>query len=172
MQKEYTIQQSLDENTVRKAASKLLFTKRLMTAAIACFFVLLLNGVGIYEDLQQKEYGFLTFFPLIICAFLVIALLNFFNKKVKTDYRKNIRFHKNITFTFSGEGIYAKGEGFENRTPWSDCEKIEETDDWLLIYKSKQQYQIIDKKQIRDIDMDELRFFFRSLEQQIKVSLK
>ena len=139
---------------------------------VAALIILGINVVNIQEVFETGNLSFLTFLPFLIAAILVIALISFFRKKLKSDYYKNIRFYKDVTFIFSVDGIFAKGEGFENRTPWNECEKITETDDWFLIYKSKYQYQIIDKKQIRDLSIDELRNFFESLEQKIRVSLK
>ncbi|AWH85074.1 hypothetical protein HYN59_08015 [Flavobacterium album] len=172
MSQQYTIHQSLNEETVRKAASKLLFTRKLTILMLVLIIFSSINAVNIYDGFNETEYSILTFFPFIICFVLIIALLFFFKKKIKNDYRKNIRFYRNITFTFSSEGMFAKGEGFENRMPWNDFEKITETEDWFLLYRNKVQYQIIDKKQITDFSIEDLKSFFRSLNPKVKVSLK
>jgi hypothetical protein len=172
MREEYIIHQSLDEKTLIKVSAKILTGGRLF---IYLIIFLLFVGINFYTDTLNYEDGeidLVSYIPLVI-PFIVVAGIWYSTKKtILKNYKKNPRYYNNITFTLSQESFKIEGKDYHNINQWENYSKIKETRDWFLIYINKYQAHVIDKAQIKDFTMDELKSFFISLKPKIKVSLK
>lgn len=171
MEKEYIINQSVDEKTLVKASAKIFLMGRLLIYMVILIFII---SVNIYTSFKYdyENVDVITFLPFLI-PFFIVGLVWFSTKKaIHKNYARNPRYFNNITLTLSDNSLKIEGKDYLNSNPWVNYIKIKETDKWFLIFINKYQAHIIDKAQITNFPIEELRSLFRQLPQKIKVSLK
>ncbi|WP_415328309.1 YcxB family protein [Chryseobacterium sp. MMS23-Vi53] len=62
-----------------------------------------------------------------------------------------------ISYTFTDENIYTKGETFEGDFTWKTVHKVKENKEWFLIYQSAQVMNMVPKKYFTKYQISELR---------------
>lgn len=89
----------------------------------------------------------------------------------KKYFYSNARLQETIEYEFTPEELKIKGETFNSNMGWSKTNRIEEKNDWFLIYQSQQTANMIPKKDLSEAQIIELRNFFKGLEN-VKTRLK
>ncbi len=89
----------------------------------------------------------------------------------KRNFTSNQRLQEAIEYELSKEKLKIKGESFNSELEWSKTNRIEELNNWFLIYQSKITANIIPKQNLSETEIEEMRKIF--LEQKnLKLKLK
>jgi YcxB-like protein len=169
MEKEFIIKQSLSEETLQRASTRILFRSRIVIYLVAVLFMFSANVVMAYQD---SAVDLSTFIPFLIIVLAFAAVWYSTRKAISKSYKKNPRYFTDITMTLTPDTIKLEGLDYQNTVEWESYAKIKETKEWFMIFINKQQAHVIDKAQLKGFTVDDLREFFRSLPPKIKVSLK
>lgn len=169
MREEFVINQSLDEKTIIKASARIFLRGRIIVYMFILFVFILVN---IYTSLiyDNENINILTFAQILIPLIVTAGIWYSTKMTIHKNYIKNPRYFNNVILTLSVKSFKTEGKDYFNNTPWVNYVRIKETEKWFLIFMNKHQAHIIDKAQIKNFSIDELRTFFKQLP--IKVSLK
>ena len=125
-----------------------------------CVTIIYLSGT--LPILFQKDYSPWT---NIIFGFLFLVAIPFsvyFSSK--RNYFATKRLHEQIEYEFSNETMKLTGESFNTEMKWDQTYKIEELNNWFLIYQSKKTANLIPKTNLTAEQIQNLRNIFKSLE--------
>lgn len=146
----------------------LFFCKKIFKAILIFYAILILIFIfqfGIsylnLSELVSSSYPFLILFPIA----LVFTIYRYTKKTLS-----NTKLKENINIKLNNESIEDIGETFNMKYFWKDIFKIEEKNDWFLIYITKDMAKVIRKADLKDNQYNELKELFNSLN--IKKSLK
>jgi hypothetical protein len=81
---------------------------------------------------------------------------------LKNVFYSNKQIQESISYTFTNESIYTKGETFDGDFTWDTVYKVKENKDWFLIYQSAQVMNMVPKKYFAKEQILELRNIIKS----------
>lgn len=87
--------------------------------------------------------------------FLILILRSYFSFKKAFYSNKNIQ--EKISYRFTDEKVYLKGETFESDFAWQNVFRVKENKDWFLIYQSRTTMNMIPKKYFEKNQIHEIR---------------
>ena len=87
-------------------------------------------------------FPYLQIGVLILVFFIMIYFVYYSTKRMINN---NPRLNENIQYVINSEYISEKGDSFEMKHFWKDIVKIEEKDNWYLIYIQKIRALVIRK---------------------------
>lgn len=127
----------------------------IFSVIILVFFILNLQNSSQESDEILKQ-AILWFFVV----FVFMAVRSYF--RLKNIFLSNKRIQEEISYTFTGEKVFAKGETFETDFLWTSVYRIKEDKDWFLIYQTKTVMNMIPKKYFNENEILELRNLIRN----------
>ena len=106
---------------------------------------LFVNLIGVMFIGTYFFYGSDIWFPLFALLFLsYLPIVVYLNAKKAYNSAKTL--HEQTIYTFTPEGLEAKGETSDFTIKWQSLHKIKETKDWFLLYTNMQSAMVIPKK--------------------------
>lgn len=117
---------------------------------ILVFFVL-----NFYNSSQEFNGIFRQASIWFAVVFVFIIIRSYFS--LKNAFLSNQKIQEEITYTFTEEKIFAKGETFENDFMWNTVYRVKENKEWFLIYQSKTTMNMVPKKYFSENEILELR---------------
>lgn len=166
MEKETTINQSLDSNQLAKINILVLYSSKLKYfiwligfAILSQFFFAFYNP----SSLTSKNFEIKDVLPILTLPLTYYFIWNSIKKSAKKAYETNDRFFKNVNYFFDNNHFKIKGENFENSYLWNEIKKIKETKNWILIYTNEYQATAIDKNQQKKEIIKEIKELLNSL---------
>lgn len=113
------------------------------------FFILKDFNEGSEKEIYQSS----SFWLIIICVF--ISSRSYL--RLRRSFYSNKKIQENISYTFTNEKMYVKGETFEAEVIWNTVYKVKENKNWFLIFQSAQIMNMIPKKYFTENQISELR---------------
>ncbi len=126
-----------------KNKSLKIFMIILLFMSIIPMFLLLTN------DPLNSELK-ISFKPNLFLILFVILFNSFFYYTAKKRFLGNSIASETIEYQFDEVNFYSKGESFSSQFSWSKIYKVENLKNWILIYHSEVQMNIINKKDISE----------------------
>ena len=120
-----------------------------------------------YGTSVNNSWPFAMFGSIFLIASIPISVY----LRSKKYFYSNARVQETIEYEFTPEELKVKGETFNSNMGWSKTNRIEEKNDWFLIYQSQQTANMIPKKDLSEAQIIELRNFFKGLKN-VKMKLK
>lgn len=117
---------------------------------ILVFFVL-----NFYNSSQESEGVLKQASIWFAVVFVFMIVRGYF--RLKNAFLSNQRIQEEITYTFTDEKVFAKGETFESDFLWNAVYRVKENKDWFLIYQSKTTMNMIPKKYFSENEIVDLR---------------
>jgi hypothetical protein len=141
--------------------------------------VLFINILGLLFLISSLSYflGLYKYYSEPPIAQLSFGLVFTILTPVTTYYRANNNFNsaarlkEMITYTFTGEMIYINGESFKTEMTWDKLYKIQELNNWILIYTNNITANIIHKGAFSDAQLNTFREMVSKLKT-TKIKLK
>jgi len=130
----------------------LLYTKS-STKIITGIFLLFFLIATFRTTSLRTNYFFMIIYPLIILG--MNPLMTYFN--ARRTFANNKTNGETIEYNFDDSFLATKGETFSTEVTWSNIYKVTETDNWLLIWRNKQQANPIPKKNISEGQLKEIK---------------
>jgi len=115
-----------------------------------CFSILYFIGLFEYFDNPPYTQLFLGLF----FTFIIPASVYF---QAKRAFSANSRLTELIIYTFTPDKIYIDGESFKSEMTWDKLYKIQELNNWVLIYTSKTAAHIIIKDSFSESQLIQFR---------------
>ena len=132
------------------------------------FFMIAIGCVtyfGITNDTEKMTFQFVIGIILIfLTPYKVFAT-------TKRNFNSNQRLQEEIEYEFTNEKMKIKGESFNSEFDWYNTNKIEELNNWFLIYQSSTTGNLIPKKNLSKTEIEQLRNIFNE-QKNIKLKLK
>lgn len=87
----------------------------------------------------------------LVFGFFIVAFIPFsIYRTGKKNFYSHGRLHEKIIYEFTDEEIKQMGETFSLNTGWTKIYKIQERNNWILIYQSRQLFNLIPKESFGD----------------------
>jgi hypothetical protein len=123
--------------------------------AVFLLTISILSYTGYYKNLESPIVDF------TIGSFILFAIPFLIFVKNKKDFSGESRIKENIEFDVTNEKIKMTGESFKTEFDLNKVFKIEELSNYFLIYHTKQNYNVIPKSDLTEIEIFDLRSIFR-----------
>lgn len=126
------------------------------------FFIFLVTKDHIYitekGDFQFNgtlgDISFKVFLFLLMFGSLIFSIYRSTKKQIK----KNPRINENINYIFNNEYFMEKRESFEVKHFWKNIKKIEEKNNWYLVYVQKLRALVVRKEDLANANkLDEFK---------------
>ncbi|WP_312076836.1 YcxB family protein [Chryseobacterium sp.] len=131
------------------------FKNSLPRMVIFSMIILVFFMLNFYNSSQESE-GILqqaTIWFAVVFVFMIVR--SYF--RLKNAFLSNKRIQEEITYTFTDEKVFAKGETFESDFLWNSVYRVKENNKWFLMYQSKTTMNMIPKKYFSESEISELR---------------
>jgi hypothetical protein len=165
MENQITIKPTFDTQSIFKATLSVWLGSPMLIFVCIILVIQLynvfLNGAGLLNS-----WAPLLITILALGGLLPLALYNVSKKQIK----ENPKLKEEILYTLNQEYFFEKAETYEVKYFWRELIKIQEKNDFFLIYVRKNAAKIIKKSDLKDNQYNELKTLFNSLP--IKKSLK
>lgn len=135
-------------------------------AMLAMTFIYLAN---IAPAIFAKNYSLLPNLVLGLCFVVVMPLSIYFT--AKKSYATTERLQEEIEYTFTNETMTLTGESFKTEMSWEKTYKIEELQNWFLIFHSKKIANLIPKSDLTPGQVLQLRTLLKGVKN-VKLFLK
>jgi hypothetical protein len=117
-------------------------------------------SINLYNA-ENDSSEFLRLITICILIFFVFMIVRTYFS-LKNVFYSNKQIQEAISYTFTNENIYTKGETFEGDFTWNTVYKVKENKDWFLIYQSAQVMNMVQKKHFAKEHILELRNIIKS----------
>ena len=97
----------------------------------------------------------LYFFCAAIFFLIILPIL--YTIIFKRSYRSGNRFSQELNYAFDDHSIAIKSDSFDTVIPWSEILKVNETNQWFLIFLSRSEVFVVVKKQMGKSQVEALR---------------
>jgi len=117
-------------------------------------------SINLYNA-ENDSREFLRLITICILIFFMFMIVRTYFS-LKNVFYSNKQIQESISYTFTNESIYTKGETFEGDFTWDTVYKVKENKDWFLIYQSAQVMNMVPKKYFTKDQISELRNIIKS----------
>ena len=96
--------------------------------------------------------------PTALCSMYLVGMGSWRRRWLKTVYSEEPLWREKRTAEISEDGIRYISEGIESKTTWKYYEDMEDAGEYLLFYRSRNNFQIIPKKAFAEgFDLENLK---------------
>ena len=99
---------------------------------------------------------------LLFGVYVLVFFPGFLYYQARRSFNTKSRLWERVTYEFTDEKIDIFGESFSSEIPWDKVYRVEELKNWILLYQTKLQANLIPKESFVDDQLEEFRKMIRS----------
>jgi len=124
---------------------------------------------GITPWLYEKDNP--PYFQIIFGLFTLIVIPGSVYFSAKKNFKTSQRLQEEIQYEFTNDKFKLTGSSFSNEMTWDKTYKIQELQNWFLVYQNRKVANIIPKRNLSSEQTEDLRNLFKTFKN-IKLKLR